>query len=97
MPLYALYGLDHRPEGVAIRAVNRPAHLEWLKSLGDEIKLAGPLFCEDGETIAGSLVVMDVADLEAAHELATHDPYHKAGLFASVDIRLFNWVVNPPE
>ena len=36
--------------------------------------------------MAGSLVILDVPDLAAAHAWAEADPYAKAGLFGSVEL-----------
>jgi uncharacterized protein YciI len=46
---------------------------------------------------APTLVILAADDLEAAKALAASDPYAKAGLFASVDIRPWNWVIKNPE
>jgi len=42
----------------------------------------------------GSLVVIEAASLQAAKEIAAGDPYAKAGLFASVEIRPWIWTLN---
>jgi uncharacterized protein len=78
------------------RLDNRPAHLAWLDSLGTVTKAAGPFLGADGKP-SGSLLIMAADDLDAAKVLATEDPYAKAGLFASVDIRPWNWLIKNPE
>jgi uncharacterized protein YciI len=50
--------------------------------------MAGPLLDEAGE-MAGSLVILDVADASAAQSWADNDPYAKAGLFS--DVRIQPW------
>ena len=45
----------------------------------------------------GSLVVIEAASLEAAREIAAGDPFAKAGLFASVEIRPWLWTLNNPK
>ena len=95
MPLFAVYALD-KPDSGHIRQANRPFHLDWVKGLGDRVKMAGPVFADDGETMAGSLVVMEGDSLEAVRTLADEDPYAKAGLFATRDVRPFRWLINPP-
>lgn len=75
-----------RPDGGALRAANREAHLAYLKGFGDRIVSAGPLQSDDGERMTGSLLIVDLADRAAAGAFATADPYAKAGLFASVEI-----------
>lgn len=96
MPLFMVYGLDDETHGLTRRMENRPQHLEWVRGLGPVVKMAGPVFAEDGQTFAGSLVVIEADTLEAARALAAQDPYAKAAVFARQDIRAFNWLVNPP-
>jgi uncharacterized protein YciI len=88
--LVALIAKD-KPGAQAIRAENRPAHLDYLKST-DLVAQAGPLLDADGGMI-GSLIILDVADLAAAQAWADNDPYAKAGLFGSVDLILWNRVI----
>ena len=81
--LVALYAKD-RPGSAAIRAANRPAHLDYLKS-ADVVAQAGPLLTATGE-MAGSLIILDVADMDAARAWAEGDPYAAAGLFETVEL-----------
>jgi hypothetical protein len=94
--LYALICTD-KPGSIAIRKSNRPDHVAFLQGLGDALVLAGPFTGEDGETPNGSLVVIDAASRQAAETIAAADPYAKAGLFASVEIRPWRWVFNNPH
>ncbi len=94
--LYALICTD-KPESLAVRKSNRPEHVAYLQSLGDGLVFAGPFTGEDGETPNGSLVVIEAASRRAAEQIAATDPYAKAGLFASVEIRPWIWVFNKPE
>ena len=94
--LYALICTD-KPNSLAIRKAKRPEHVAYLKSLGDTLKLAGPFTEADGETMNGSLVVIEAASLQAAKEIGAGDPYAKAGLFASVKIRPWIWTLNNPS
>jgi uncharacterized protein YciI len=45
----------------------------------------------------GSLVVIEAASLQDAQKLAAGDPFAKAGLFASVEIRPWLWSLNRPR
>ena len=92
--LYALICTD-KPNSLALRKEKRPEHVAYLNSLGDTLKLAGPFTEADGETMNGSLV--EAASLQAAKEIAAGDPYAKAGLFASVEIRPWIWTLNSPS
>ncbi|WP_062226864.1 YciI-like protein [Aureimonas frigidaquae] len=92
--LYAIICND-RPDAGTLRMDTRPAHVDYLKSLGDTLKLAGPFLAD--EKPDGSLLVVEAADEAAARALAENDPYAKAGLFANTTIRRWNWVFNNPE
>lgn len=88
--LVALIAHD-KPGALSIRQENRPAHVEYLKSSG-AVQQAGPLLDDQGE-MAGSLIILDVADMDAADAWVAGDPYGKAGLFASVQLIPWNRVI----
>ena len=94
--LFALICTD-KPNSLAMRKANRPEHLAYLESLGDTLVVAGPFTEADGATMNGSLVVIEAISLDAAHEIAAGDPFAKAGLFASVEIRPWLWTINSPD
>jgi uncharacterized protein YciI len=91
--LFALICTD-KPNGLAIRKANRPDHLAYLESLGDTLMFAGPFTEEDGQTMNGSLVVIEANSLRDARAVAEGDPFAKAGLFASVEIRPWLWTID---
>ena len=80
--LIALFARD-KSGALQTRKDNRDAHLAYIKETG-VVAQAGPLI-EAGE-MAGSLVILDVEDMEAAQGWAANDPYAKAGLFESVEL-----------
>ena len=94
--LFALLCTD-KLDGLPIRLERRPEHVAYLKSLGDTLAFAGPFLKEDGKTMCGSLVVVEAASLEAARAIAASDPFAKAGLFETVEIRPWLWVLGKPE
>jgi uncharacterized protein YciI len=87
-----------KPGALQVRMDTRPPHVEWLNGLNEAGKLAfaGPFLDTEGKP-NGSLVVVHAETIEDAKSLAAEDPYGKAGLFASVDVRAWNWVFNKPE
>ena len=93
--LFALICTD-KPNSLDLRLATRPVHVKYLESLGSALKSAGPFTTDDGSP-NGSLVILDVADWAAAESIAANDPYAKAGLFASVDIRAWKWTMKNPE
>jgi uncharacterized protein len=94
--LYAVICTD-KPDSLGIRKANRPEHVEYLQSLDDRLVLAGPFTESDGQTMNGSLIVIEAASLQAAKEIAAGDPFAKAGLFASVEVRPWLWTLNKPS
>ncbi|MCB1379643.1 MAG: hypothetical protein KDK89_14940 [Alphaproteobacteria bacterium] len=93
--LFALICTD-KPSSLDLRLSVRPDHLKYLESLGGALKAAGP-FTDDNGQPTGSLVVIEAADAAAAKAMADADPYAVAGLFASVDIRPWKWLIRNPE
>ena len=85
MPLFIVQWKDRVPEGAAIRAATRAAHLAWTGSQPLKIKLGGP-FLDADEGMAGSLMVIEADSLEAARAFHADDPYTKAGLFESSSV-----------
>lgn len=87
-----------KPGQLDVRLANRPAHVDYLMALDREgtLKFAGPFLGEDGKPI-GSLVAVEAQDRAGAEQIATGDPYAKAGLFESVEILPWNWVFKAPE
>ncbi|ACM28077.1 YciI-like protein [Agrobacterium sp. SHOUNA12C] len=87
-----------KPGHLNVRMDTRPAHVEHLNKLNAEgtLKIAGPFLDADGKP-NGSLVIVNADTIEAAKAIADSDPYAKAGLFESVEVKPFNWVFNNPE
>jgi uncharacterized protein len=93
--LFALLCTD-KPSSVDLRMKVRPEHLAYLESLGNAMKSAGPFLTDEGSP-TGSLVIIEAADRKAAETIAANDPYAKAGLFASVEIKAWRWALKNPE
>ena len=94
--LFAIIAED-RPGSRDVRLATRATHLEYLQSFGARIVAAGPLLGPDGESMTGSLLIVDADDRAAAESFAANDPYAKAGLFAKTTIAPWRKVVfHPP-
>jgi uncharacterized protein YciI len=87
MALYALVCLD-KPDALQVRLGAREAHLAYVRERIATVKLAGPLLSDEGE-MAGSLLILDVADRAAAEAFNAADPYTLAGLWQAVTIKEF--------
>ncbi|ESW91031.1 MULTISPECIES: YciI-like protein [unclassified Mesorhizobium] len=94
--LFALICKD-KPGSLQVRVDTRPVHVAFLERLNADNKLAfaGPFLDAEGKP-NGSLVVVEAPDLAGAQALSAADPYAKAGLFESVEIRQWNWTFNKP-
>ena len=90
--LFVLYAID-RENSLSLRNETRAAHLEYAKTTG-AIRLGGPVLDAAGN-MAGSMIILELADMEAAKKWAANDPYAKAGLFARSEIRAWKATVNP--
>jgi uncharacterized protein YciI len=94
--LFVILATD-KPGSAEIRSGNRPEHLEYLKGYGERIVAGGATLSDDGESMTGSFLMIDVEDRAAAEAFARNDPFAKAGLFESVEIRRWRKVIfNPP-
>ncbi|OJT98991.1 MAG: hypothetical protein BGN83_22475 [Rhizobium sp. 63-7] len=95
--LFAFICTD-KPGHLNVRMETRPAHVEHLNKLNAEgtLKIAGPFLDADGKP-CGSLVIVKADSIEAARAIADADPYTKAGLFETVEVKPYNWVFNNPE
>ncbi len=89
--MYVITCVD-KPGHGAVRKEMRPAHLAYLRDLGDTLFAAGPTLTDDASTVTGSVLLVDLADKQAAETFAANDPYAKAGLFESVTIKAWKKV-----
>lgn len=94
--LFAIYAKD-KAGALELRMKTRPTHLEFIAQSGEAVKVAGPLLADDGETSIGSLLIVEFETFEATEQWAALDPYSRAGLFESVEIHPWKWVIGSPE
>ena len=86
MALYVLICID-KLNSFALRMATREAHLAYVRETPHaRLKVGGPFLGKNGE-MTGSLLIAEAKDPAAAEAFAADDPYGKAGLFASVEIR----------
>ena len=82
--LFVITATD-KPDGAALRAATRSAHLDYLRATR-VVKLGGPFLGPDGGMV-GSLTIFEATDADAAKAWAANDPYAKAGLYAHCELR----------
>jgi hypothetical protein len=86
--LFVIYGLDG-PGKLETRLAVRPENVEYLAAAEDRMVVAGPLLADDGESMAGTLIVMDFPDKVAAEQWLANSPLTKAGVYRHVVIHPF--------
>jgi uncharacterized protein YciI len=87
--LYAFHLLDRADAG-PLRVQMRPAHKKYLAAVADRIAFAGPLLADDGQTMIGSLLVIDFPSRDAAHRWQEDEPFTRAGVYAASSIIAFS-------
>ena len=94
MALFVISYID-KPNSLAVRMANREAHLAYVhdETRPAQVKLGGPYLDETGD-MAGSLIILEAPDKAAAVAFTENDPYVKAGLPGSIDVRPFRITTN---
>jgi len=89
--LFVIHGVD-RQGALPKRLENYDAHKAFLSdtsAYGVKIVMSGPLTSDDGQTMIGSLFVVEAADRAAVAAFNQADPFHKAGIWERVTITGF--------
>lgn len=94
--LFALICTD-KPNSTAVRLEARSRHLAYIDQHKTKIPIAGPFVSEDGQTMTGSLIVLDADSADAAKAFSDGDPYTQAGLFSHVEIKPWKWTLGAPK
>ena len=82
--LFVVTAID-RADSLPLRMATREAHFAYARETA-AIRLGGPFLDARGD-MAGSLIIFEAADLDAAKAWHANDPYVKAGLFAHSEVR----------
>ena len=77
--LFVVIAID-KENSLPLRLATRDAHFAYGRETG-VVRLGGP-FLGANDEMAGSLIIFEAADLDAAKRWHANDPYVKAGLFA---------------
>jgi hypothetical protein len=75
-----------KPGHQDVRKANRDSHIALLEEYGERILAAGPTLDDNGESMTGSVIIMDAPDRAAVDAFLSSDPYAKAGLFETVEV-----------
>ena len=69
-----------------VRDSLRQKHLEWLEGHVDKVIAGGALMNDDGSSVIGGLMLVDIDSREEAEAFIADDPFTASDLFARVDI-----------
>ena len=86
--LFAFHLVDRADAG-DLRMRVRPEHKAYLAQVAERIAFAGPLTGDDGQSMLGSLLVIDFADRAAALAWLAHEPFTRAGLYGQTQVHAF--------
>jgi uncharacterized protein len=89
--LFAIHALD-RAGALPTRLANYDAHKAFLSDpsrYGIKIVMSGPLVLDDGETMIGSLFLVDAPGRLKVEAFNRADPFAKAGIWEKVSITGF--------
>jgi uncharacterized protein YciI len=76
-------------DGGRLRAIHRPAHLDFIHANADHFVIVGPLKRADG-LIIGSLLIVKAEDEAQAREILAPDPYLTGGVWQSIRVDEFS-------
>ena len=93
MPLFVVSYID-KPNSLPLRMATRQAHLAYAHDENNpsKVKIGGPYLDEKGD-MCGSLIILEAPDKATAVNFTENDPYVKAGLFSSIDVRPYRLTV----
>jgi uncharacterized protein YciI len=89
--LFAIHALDETG-ALPRRLANYDAHKAFLADTspyGVRIVMSGPLTADDGETMIGSLFIVEAQDRRDVERFNQADPFHAAGIWERVAITGF--------
>jgi uncharacterized protein YciI len=76
-----------KPDHLDLRLRVRQDHIRFLESEVQKLLAAGAKLSDDGETMLGTIYIVDVETREEAEEFVSRDPFTIAGLPQEVKIR----------
>lgn len=85
-----------KADSKSVREATRNAHLAYLRENDSNVLGAGPILAEDQQSVIGSLLLIQADDAQSATVFVAGDPYFKAGLFESTQIRPWRWLFKHP-
>ncbi len=93
--LFVVIAID-KENALPLRMAAREAHFAYLRETPGVLRLGGPFLDAKGD-MNGSLMIVEAESLEAAKTWHANDPYVKAAVFASSEVRPWKATANPIE
>jgi len=96
--LFVVFGTD-KPDHAHVRDAARPEHRAHLRAPGRHpvrVCLGGPTLADGGSAMNGTLLVVEAESIEHVHAFLADDPYIRAGLFATLEVRPWNCGIGDP-
>jgi uncharacterized protein YciI len=75
-----------KPDSRDLRDKIRPSHVVYLDQQKSKLLGAGAKLSDDGETMTGSIYIVDTEDREEAERFLAGDPFMVGGVFVKVAI-----------
>lgn len=88
MPDFIVHCLD-AADALPRRLENYEAHKAYLSTAPVSILVSGPLMSDDGETMIGSLFLIEADTKAAVEAFNAADPFYRAGIWAEIRIHRF--------
>jgi uncharacterized protein YciI len=85
---FVVHCLD-KPDSVALRLAHYEAHKAYLAGAKVATVVSGPLVTDDGQTMIGSMFIVDAAHRDDVVAFNSADPFNTAGVWAQVQIHAF--------
>ncbi|NEA66428.1 YciI family protein [Streptomyces sp. SID12488] len=76
-----------RPDSLALRYELLEEHWSYMDQYAKEMIARGPTFTADGETLTGSVHILDLPDPATARAFAFDEPGYQAGVYRDVLLR----------
>jgi len=92
MPLFAVHALD-KPDALPRRLENYSAHRSFIEtehSFGVSVIISGPLQSDDGDTMIGSLFIIESPSRAEVEAFCQADPFSTQGVWGEVTITRFH-------
>lgn len=87
--LFTIFCVD-KPGMAEKRKAVTAAHVEYLSTKPIKLVMSGPLISDDGESVIGSMYLVEAHDRAEVEEFQRKDPLVKADLWEIAEVRAFN-------